>query len=268
MSGGIRKRDIKLLLVVAGILLAVLAYYLGYKKLEEKTAKVDNENLSLQQQVRRLDDISLKKGEYDKEMASFEQNIKSIMTKYAPDAKEEDVVLYASLLEKTRTLDIEDILISKANLLYSLAISNFGGEDATASGTTQPQPQPAENTSSVDKILGIKTESEVMLPSVSLYATVATYKFTVEYENIKSCFEDVYKHPDCRNISSIALSYDPESGKLVGDMTVNLYYMLGGDKTYKEPDAGVMLHGRDNLFGTIGDGEETEESEEDEEDEE
>ena len=52
MSGGIRKRDIQLLLVVAGILLAVLAYYLGYKKLEEKTAKVDNENLSLQQQVR------------------------------------------------------------------------------------------------------------------------------------------------------------------------------------------------------------------------
>ena len=255
MSGGIRKRDINLLLVVGGILIAVVAFFLGYKKIDEKTVSIQAQNQTLQQQVRRLDDISLKQDSYGKEMQSFEQDIASIVKKYPAEEREEDVILYAREMELKRELDVKNIQISKANLIYSLVTSTLGGD---GSNTSTEQPAETETTgSSVDTELGIKTISEVSLPAVSLYSTVANYKFTVGYENIKACFADIYQHADSRNVTSIALSYDEETGQLIGDMSLNLYYLSGTDKVYKEPDAGVMLHGKDDLFGTIG-AEETE----------
>ena len=34
-------------------------------------------------------------------------------------------------------------------------------------------------------------------------------------------------------------------------MNVSMFYVSGTDKLYMEPDAGVILHGKENLFGTV-----------------
>ena len=244
MSGGIAKKNIKLLLIVGGILIAVVSYFLGYKKLDEKTKSVMAQNSTIEQKLSRLNDID-RREDYEKDMVKFEQDIDAIIQKYPAEEREEDVILYAREMEKSRDLDVNHIGIMKSNLLYSLISSNSTAETEGGEVTT-------EGSSSVDAELGIKSISEISLPAVSLYSTQATYDYTVGYENIKACFADIYKHVDCRDVSSIALSYDGESGKLTGNMVVNLYYMLGTDRIYKEPDAGVMLHGQDDLFGTIG----------------
>ena len=65
-------------------------------------------------------------------------------------------------------------------------------------------------------------------------------------------YASILAYADKRNVPSISLSYDGESGKLSGNMTVNMYYMTGReDAAYEEPSSGVHSLGVKNIFGTI-----------------
>ena len=47
------------------------------------------------------------------------------------------------------------------------------------------------------------------------------------------------------------MTFDSENGLLVGNINMNLFYMMGTEKEYVAPDPGVVLTGNDNIFGTM-----------------
>ena len=53
------------------------------------------------------------------------------------------------------------------------------------------------------------------------------------------------------NVGGLSLSYDSETGKIVGNLNVNRYYLTGTEDVYESPDTGVIQKGSDNIFGTI-----------------
>lgn len=110
----------------------------------------------------------------------------------------------------------------------------------------------------MDQQLGIIEEESVALPDLTLYSTVAGYDFTTGYQDCKSVFASILAFADHRNVPSITLAYDAETGKLKGNMSVNMYYLTRTDKEYGEPDSGVTNFGKDDIFGTLQSGGESE----------
>lgn len=273
MSTNLSKKDMKLLLYVGGILILILGYFVGWKHFQTRQAQLDAENETLTTQLNKLTTIYTNQSDYKEKKALYDNKIQQVYDSYPAEVKEENTILYASDLEKQYDISISDIKISKANQLYLLASQSAGdgaaqttteeGTDTEAtvdnSGDTVTQTAAdTTQTSSVDQQLGIIEEESVALPDLTLYSTVAGYDFTTGYQDCKSVFASILAFADHRNVPSITLAYDAETGELKGNMSVNMYYLTGTDKEYGEPDSGVTNFGKDDIFGTLQSGGESE----------
>lgn len=76
--------------------------------------------------------------------------------------------------------------------------------------------------------------------------------YSVTYEGFKDIIDFIRTDRDKRNVESISLSYDSETGNLLGTMVVNLFELQGIDKEYEAPYIPSMPRGNTNPFGTTG----------------
>lgn len=267
MNRVISKKDAKLLLYAGGILLLVLAYFLGYQKFMEQREVLEAERSSLRQQVNRLDEIYAGKDEYEKQTLAYDGEMTQIFNNYPADVREENLILYASELERKHEIRFTNIGISPAMQIYSLgdsvgaetaegaaaAESTGTAESADAAGTEADAANAAaeDQERKLDEQLGILDEASVELPQISLCNMAVAYDFTTGYNDCKSVFAMILESAEKKTVSAISLTYDTETGLLNGNMNVNMYYMTGTDKIYEEPDAGSIVHGKEDLFGTV-----------------
>ena len=123
--------------------------------------------------------------------------------------------------------------INPANLLYTMGQFRANtAEMDTATDTTSPQ--------------------TVQGTQRYLYAVNLSLDYSVSYEGFKKIIDFIQADTDKRNIESISLSYDTETGNLLGTMVINLFELQGNDKVYEEPYIPSMPLGNTNPFGTFG----------------
>ena len=75
----IAKRDLKLLLVLAGLLVFLLAYMFVFNPLQTKIAEVEAENAQLSAEVQDLEAKYLRMGEYEEGIKNSRENVKEYL---------------------------------------------------------------------------------------------------------------------------------------------------------------------------------------------
>lgn len=233
----ISKKDLKLLLYVGGILAIVLVYFNIFSPTLKNNKILVQENIELQAQVERLEELDKNKEVYLEETADMRSEIAEIYSIFPADIKEETTIMYADMLEGISDLEVSSIGISSRNQLYVMAGRNAQADtaDTTDAGTLAETGQNAGE------------------PRAALYDRQVTYAFTVSYEDFKKTVQRIQEDKEKRNVENVTLSFDPSTGRLVGSMLVNMYAMDGSEieKVYVEPEVPPMPLGTDNIFGTI-----------------
>jgi hypothetical protein len=246
------KQAIAILMIVIGIgsIVASAAYI--RPDLVEEGDRLQSENEQLKIQLNQVRELEANVDSYTSETAAYESQSSAILAEFPAEVREEDAILYAKEIEDMSDYTISVVGINPGNLIYATGTS--GAEettDGTTDGTTDTTTETAESTASATSSLGILDEASVTVPTYQLFSMSASYEFTSGYEDMKDIIAKIYADPDKRNISALSLSYDAETGELIGNMSLNLYYLTGTDKTYTEPDAGKIKKGRKNIFATI-----------------
>lgn len=243
----ISKKDLKLLLYVGGILAIVLVYFNIFSPTLENNKILVQENIELQAQVERLEELDKNKEVYLEETADMRSEIAEIYSIFPADIKEETTIMYANMLEGISDLEVSAIGISSRNQLYAMLEGNTqaGTADTTDAGT-------------VAETAGQHAGE----PRAALYDRQVTYTFTVSYEGFKKVVRRIQEETEKRNVENVTLSFDSSTGRLVGSMLVNMYAMDGSEieKVYVEPEVPPMPLGTDNIFGTIIYSEESDDS--------
>lgn len=213
----ITQKEKKVLLYVAGILSIVLAYVLVVAPGNEKRAELKAESEALMAELEQAEQHAEMQEYYEQETVTMQTRIDEVLAEFPADIKEETAIMYADMLENKSDIHIPSISIGANNLLYTL------GQDSgeTANG------------------------------GVSLYGTQVGYSFTVPYDDMKQVVRTIQEDKEQRNVETITLSYEAGSGELVGSMTVNMYSVVGTDKSYAAPSVPSMSLGTDNIFGTV-----------------
>ncbi|MDD6193612.1 MAG: hypothetical protein PUB19_01785 [Lachnospiraceae bacterium] len=85
---------------------------------------------------------------------------------------------------------------------------------------------------------------------ISLFARPIEYTFLSGYKDMKSMIAEIAESGDMRNVDSITIGYDGETGLLQGTMVTNYYSMEGKEIEYKAPNILGVNIGNDNVFGT------------------
>jgi hypothetical protein len=258
----IKKSDLKIVLYLVGVLALAAGYFLGYQTLAEKKTELVAQRTLLQQQEQQVNEIYENQGNYQEEADAATARIDEILANYPAGVLAEDTILYAKDLEEEFDATISTMSFTEGNLLYSAGTSaeeeTADTSDETETDTAETEDTATADTTATAQDIGIIDASTVQYPQISLMDTEVTYNFTAAYEDSKEMFASILAFADKRNVSSIALSYDSDSGLLVGNMNVNMFYLSGTDAVYSEPDTGVTQHGTDNIFATLKKGDKNE----------
>lgn len=234
---------IKLLIGLLGALSFLVSYFLLLPKLQAQTEALEAENEILKKQQREITDLALNEETYREQAKLYEKEIAQIIEKYPACVLEEDVVLFARELEKKATVSVSTVGMTQANLLYAM---NAQAAPSAAETDTESQ-----NSAKGGVDLGILDESMIVCPDYNLYSVAASYDFESDYKNMKTAFAQILSDPDKRNVPEMSLTRDEQSGILIGNLSVNLFYMTNTGKIYNKPDPGVVVKGNENPFGTL-----------------
>lgn len=208
------KRDKGLLLFLVGVILVACSYFFMYKPSMEKKATLEAELATVQAREAELVKLDENMDFYVSEIERLKIEKAEYLACFPADIKEESEIMYAVELE-------ENVDIKFPSLNY--------GTDVLVMGDNS-----TENTEA--------TLAGYCLPmSMSYQASYAGLKNTILHTN-----QHVYRMV----IDSVTASYDAASGYLVGDMTLNQFYIAGTENAYQEPYVPTIEIGLPNIFGT------------------
>lgn len=220
----ISKRDKALLLGLLGIILVAVSYFFVYKPSVEKKAELETQLATLQQQEAELVELENNMDFYKSEIERLEGEKAEYLACFPADIEEESEIMYAVELENN-----VDIKFNSLN--YGTPIDLLGTGEQMVEGET------AEGTEAA--------------PTIGGYCLPLTASYLATYNGLKNTITHTNMHQNRMVIDQVTASYDASTGNLVGDMTINMFYMTGTENAYTEPYVPSMGIGVSNIFGTI-----------------
>lgn len=234
----ISKRDQKLLLCAGGILIAVIAYFFGFRNLSSKNETLEYDNSQLANEVAELELLDARKEQYQADAEEMRRIIAEIVSQFPSEVREETAIMYAYEMENEADISVNSMSIQPKNRLYAMESTR-----EAIIGRTEESGQAEEGQTD-----GTGDDGA----SLSLYTVTLSMDYTVSYTGFKDIVDYIQKDADKRNVESVTLSYDTETGNLLGSMVVNLFALQGNDRAYEEPYIPSVPIGNTNPFGTSG----------------
>ena len=215
----IAKRDLKLLLVLAGLLVFLLLYMLVFNPLQTKIDEVEAQNAQLSAQVEELEAKYLRMGEYEEGIKASRENVKEFLKSFPGDVKEEDILSYLLTMEARQGIRMESVTFNPPELVQEFnMMTQQDGQDVAV---------PA----------GAYRASTVMTGSLN-------------YPQTKNVIKYFYDSDKQTTLENATLTYNAESGLLTGTFQLAKYFVNWDGAEYVPERVPVVDIGLKDLFGT------------------
>ena len=201
-----------------------VAYFLGYRKFEDKAAALKVENTNLEARIAELQmyyDTEAKNKEDTERMTA---EISDVLSKYSGDARYEDGIYEAFNLYggSLNTLQLEKIV--------------FGSIDSYRT-------IPAETV--------VAANIEGLQSDIAFNGFNVNYQGFVSYEGLKGMVREIASGR--YNLGIVKMKYTiNETGYIEGTTGLSFYYVTGAGLDYEEPPFAAYETGIENLFGING----------------
>lgn len=228
----ITRRDLGVLMILAGILIAFLTYKLSFEKTLEEIDQLQAEQDAIRANIEKLQHYKDASSRYEKAMGDMAKEVTGILDEFPADVWQEDNIAY-----------VVEMLDRKA---LQLQVTNFSAE-------------PAALVQKVDGSGALKAKAYTLKK-----ASVTMLYNSHTYDAMKKLINYIYKDEEHkRGIESMSMTFDKETGEIEGTVKFNQYVLTDGNKTYEEAElpTGEDVLGIDSgcIFGETETEKETEE---------
>ncbi len=210
-----------MIVTVAAFMVMALAYVFVYLDFTQRTEEVETSNEALKKELEELEVYYNNINKYKADIEDYRVAISDIMAAYPAGAKEEDILMLAVQLQQHNNIAYSNINMEESEVVYSIP---------------KEQIEPA----------GI----EGLNNTLSFMQKHATYVNITDYDNLKSCIEDVYASKNRIGIDNITYTKNEEDGTLDGNISLYFYSAAGTDKEYEAPNIAAYISGTSDLFKT------------------
>lgn len=221
MNMQLQKKDIKLIIVLVGVLVLVIAYFAVFRTYRDKTDDLQSQIDSLQPELQQLREYDDHKQEYLDGIDAYKENAKSIMSSLPSSIWTEDQIMLARRMEED--LDITDTSESFAD---PIVVTQFKGT-------------PLDD---IDNY-----SDQVDMTSNKYQMTLAA---DMDYSQMKDFLDYVYDEDYMTGLDSITMNYDAEKADLSVSAVINQYTLAydGAKETdHSVPEVSKGVH---DPFGT------------------
>ena len=216
----VSKKELYMLLMLAGVGIALCAFFFGFKKINEKTETLRVETEALEGEVKKYSAVKDNIDVYKSGIDDFTKRIATVIAKIPSDVLPEDAFMLARELEK--------------NDEYTFVNSTSWADETTMYTVTS---HPVDTT---------KTPITYYLNNNEV-----TIVHTSSYQGVKDMLDYICENKNRMSFESFSVAYDESTGLLSGSTIVNMYSVVGSDKEYKEQTISGVQIGTDNIFGTV-----------------
>lgn len=236
MNMKLKKSDVNILIMLAGILIPVAIYFFVYTSFTEKTAAMNADNETLQTEVDYLQDLADHKQQYIDDTAAMQIQIDEIKSRFPAEYKPEDDIMYIIGVENDYGAEIPTIAMGTSSMIEVAAAAE---ETAEA---------PAEGAEATDDAAGDTVDTTT--PAISLYQTPISVSMQSSYRSLKDIVTYINTDTDRKSIDSLSVVFDTETGLLASTMAFNAYSLTGTEKEYAAPQVNGVFYGTSDIFNT------------------
>ena len=216
----VSKRDLYLLLALAGVIIAFCAWNFGFKKMTAKTETLRNDTAVIQAEIDKYSAVKNNIDIYQKGIEDATNKIAGTLRKFPSDVLVEDAVMLGRELEK----NVDSTYVTSASV--GNRVNVYTAKSVPADATSSPV-------------------------TYQLFRNQVGIAYTTSYKGFKEMLDYVNGHANRMSLESFSLSYDTATGLLSGSSAINMYCVTGTDKAYVEQNLSGVKLGTDNIFGTI-----------------
>lgn len=206
-------------ITLVGILMLVAVYVFVYMDYTEKTEELTASNAVLQAEIDELQEYADNMERYQSEISEMKTAIEDIVEEYPADAREEDIIMLAVQVQERNAIAYNAINMEATEGVYTVPYDNV--QLAAIEGMDR------------DLIFARKH---------------AVYTNITNYDNLKSCIQQIFESPNRIGISNIVYVKNEEDGTLEGSIDLYFYSASGTGKEYVLPDIAEYLAGTSDLF--------------------
>ncbi len=232
----------KALLVIAGLLVCVLTFFLVYQPNSEEIISLETETAKAQKEVNRLTALQAMIDQMRPNAEQHESEMDMYFAEYPSRMTEQKAIynVYRMMVDTglrvTGLQPSKDMTFMQRGAIVSL-------DSAIMSENTEAATGPAA---------AAEVSPETKVPVPEIIGKYATYQMSVvgKKSEIYDALDWISTNSEHMSVGNVALSFDASTGKLNGTIDVNFYSMNGNGIAYVEPDTSGIDLGSEDIFGT------------------
>lgn len=256
--------DKRLLIIFFAIVLLACSYFFVFNKGMNQASELEAQNAEDSAKVQQMQQMEASLPQVKKNIENMKQTQADIIAKYPSDmTTEKSIESLQDYEDHSSDFHITDITFAMRMPLVGAADTTAAGSsadtaDETTDGTTDSV---ADDTSATTDTQSTEdgTDDAATDASADTSGNVAGYyasigiRYEASYNGLKEMIAYVNAFQDRTTITQFTAAFDDATGKLTGEMTLNMYYITNTGKEYVPPVFDFMPKGVSNIFGnTIG----------------
>lgn len=256
--------DKRLLIIFFAIVLLACSYFFVFNKGMNKASELEAQNAEDRAKVQQMQQMEASLPQVKEKIVNMKQTQADIIAKYPSDmTTEKSIESLQDYEDHSSDFHITDITFAMHMPLVGAADTTAAGNstetadgtsDSAADDTSATTDTTADTQSTEDGTDDAATDASAdTAGNVAGYYASIGIRYEASYSGLKEMIAYVNEFKDRTTITQFSATFDDATGKLTGEMTLNMYYITNTGKDYVPPVFDFMPKGVSNIFGnTIG----------------
>lgn len=255
--------DKRLLIIFFAIVILACSYFFIFNKGMTKASELEAQNEQDSAKVQQMQQMEASLPQVKENIENMKQTQADIIAKYPSDmTTEKSIESLQDYEDHSSDFHITDITFAMRMPLVgavdTAAVDSSTDETDSSADTADGAADSAAGDTSATadtQSAGEKTDDAAADASADTVGDVAGYyasigiRYEASYNGLKEMIAYVNAFQDRTTITQFTAAFDDATGKLTGEMTLNMYYITNTGKEYVPPVFDFMPKGVSNIFG-------------------
>lgn len=254
--------DKRLLIIFFAIVLLACSYFFVFNKGMNQASELEAQNAEDRAKVQQMQQMEASLPQVKEKIENMKQTQADIIAKYPSDmTTEKSIESLQDYEDHSSDFHITDITFAMRMPLVgaadtTAADSSTDAADSSTETADGAADSAADDTSATTDTQSTEDGTDDAATDASVvagyYASIGI-RYEASYSGLKEMIAYVNEFKDRTTITQFSAAFDDATGKLTGEMTLNMYYITNTGKDYVPPVFDFMPKGVSNIFGnTIG----------------
>lgn len=255
--------DKRLLIIFFAIVILACSYFFIFNKGMTKASELEAQNEQDSAKVQQMQQMEASLPQVKENIENMKQTQADIIAKYPSDMTTEKTI------ESLQDYEDHSSDFHITDITFAMRMPLVGAADTTAAGSSTDETDSSADTAdgAADSAAGdtsaaADTQSAAdgtddaaadasadTVENVTGYYASIGIRYEASYNGLKEMIAYVNAFQDRTTITQFTAAFDDATGKLTGEMTLNMYYITNTGKEYVPPVFDFMPKGVSNIFG-------------------